>query len=102
MNVKEFKEYLKLFKDNDLIIDVIKSYLLRISTNTEAEIALQSAFDRLSELAWEDKCKRMNLENQLIMTKSYLKGEIYTDEETARKMLHKQIQNIEDVLENEK
>lgn len=100
MNVKEFKEYLKLFKDNDLIINVIQSYLTT-ATNTECEIALQSAFDRLKLLAWEDKCKRMNLEQQLIMTKMYLKGEIYTDEKTAREMLYKQILNIEKVLENE-
>ena len=100
MTVKEFKEYLKLFKDNDLIINVIQTYL-RTATNTEVEVALQSAFDRLKSLAWEDKCKRMNLENQLIMTKMYLKGELYTDEKTAREMLYKQIKNIEKVLENE-
>ena len=100
MNVKEFKEYLKSFKDNDLIINVIQSYLTA-ATNTECEIVLQSAFDRLKSLAWEDKCKRMNLEQQLIMTKMYLKGEMYTDEKTAREMLYKQIQNIEKVLENE-
>ena len=101
MTVKEFKEYLKLFKDNDLIVEVFQGYLKRFGTNTECEIALQSAFDRLKSLAWEDKCKRMNLEQQLIMTKMYLKGEMYTDEKTAREMLYKQILNIEKVLENE-
>lgn len=35
---------------------------------------------------------------QLKMTKSYLKGEMYTDKETAEKMLHRQIENIEDTL----
>lgn len=101
MNVKEFKEYLKSFKDNDLIVEVFQGYLKRFGTNTECEIVLQSAFDRLKSLAWEDKCKRMNLEQQLIMTKMYLKGEMYTDEKTAREMLYKQILNIEKVLENE-
>ena len=101
MNVKEFKEFLNLFKDNDLIIEVFQDYLKRFGTNTECEISLQSAFDRLKELAWEDKNKRMNLEQQLEMTKMYLKGEMYADEETARKMLYKQIANIEEVLKNE-
>lgn len=101
MTVKEFKEYLNLFRDNDLIIEVFKDYLKRFGTNTECEIALQTAFDRLRELAWKDKSKRMNLENQLIMTKMYLKGELYTDEKTAREMLYKQILNIEEVLGNE-
>lgn len=36
--------------------------------------------------------------NQLKMTKSYLKGEMYTDKETAEKMLYRQIENIEDTL----
>ena len=35
---------------------------------------------------------------QLKMTKSYLKGEMYTDKETAEKMLNRQIENIEDTL----
>ena len=100
MTVKKFKEFLNSFKDNDLIIEVFQDYLKRFSTNTECEIALQSAFDRLKELAWEDKNKRMNLEQQLKMTKMYLKGEMYTDEEAAREMLHKQIANIEEVLGN--
>lgn len=100
MNVKKFKEYLESFNDNDLTINVIKKYLSN-ATNSEVEIALQSAFDRLTELAWRDKNKRMDLENQLIMTKRYLKGEMYADEETARKMLYKQIQNIEEVVGDE-
>lgn len=100
MTVKEFKEYLNLFRDNDLIINVIQSYL-RTATNTEVEVALQTAFDRLKSLAWEDKSKRIELENQLEMTKTYLKGELYTDEETATEMLYKQILNIEEVLKNE-
>ena len=100
MNVKEFKEFLNLFKDNVLIIEVFQIYLERFGTDTECEIALQSAFDKLKELAWEDKNKRMNLEQQLKMTKMYLKGEMYTDEKTAREMLHKQIANIEEVLDN--
>lgn len=35
---------------------------------------------------------------QLKMTMSYLKGEMYTDKETAEKMLQIQIENIEDAL----
>lgn len=35
---------------------------------------------------------------QLKMTKSYLKGEMYNDKEIAAKMLHRQIENIEDTL----
>lgn len=100
MIVKEFKEYLELFNDNTLIIDVIISYL-STATNTETEMALQSAFDRLKQLAWQDKNKCINLEQQLIMTKNYLKGKMYIDEETAKEMLLKQIENIEKVLENE-
>lgn len=98
MNVKEFKEYLELFNDNTLIVDVIADYLSN-AANTETEIVLQSAFNRLKELAWQDKCKRMDLEQQLTMTKAYLKGELYSDEETARENLWKQIKNIEEVLE---
>ena len=100
MTVKEFKKFIESFKDNNLAIDVIKEYLSN-ATNVETEIALQSTFDRLKELAWKDKNKRMRLEQQLNMTKRYLKGEMYIDEETAREMLYKQIENIEKVLENE-
>lgn len=100
MNIKDFKEYLNLYSDNDLIIKVFQDYLKRFGTNTECEVILQNAFDRLKELAWEDKNRRMNLEQQLKMTKMYLKGEMYTDEETAREMLYKQIANIEEVLDN--
>ena len=99
MNVKKFKKYLELYSDEDLIIDVFAHYL-KIATNTETEIALQSAFNRLKQLAWKDKCKRINLEQQLEMTKSYLKGEMYKDEKTAREMLWKQIANIEEVLKD--
>ena len=98
MNVKEFKEWLEIYKDNDLIIDVFQGYIKDFGTNTECEIALQSAFDRLKEIAWTDKCKRMNLEQQLKMTKMYLKGEMYTNEEYSRQMLPRQIANIEEVL----
>ena len=35
---------------------------------------------------------------QLKMTKLYLKGEMYTNKETAEKMLNRQIENIEDTL----
>ena len=98
MNVKEFKEWLEIYKDNDLIIEVFQDYLKRFGTNTECEIALQSAFDRLKEIAWNDKCKRMNLEQQLKMTKMYLKGEMYNNEDYARQMLPRQIANIEEVL----
>ena len=100
MNVKEFKEWLEIYKDNDLIIEVFQDYLKRFGTNTECEIALQSAFDRLKELAWNDKCKRSNLEQQLKMTKMYLKGEMYINEEYARQMLPRQIANIEEVLDD--
>lgn len=98
MNVKEFKEWLEIYKDNDLIIDIFREYLKIFGTNTECEIALQSAFDKLKEIAWTDKCKRMNLEQQLKMTKMYLKGEMYTDKEYAKQMLPRQIANIEEVL----
>lgn len=100
MIVKEFKKYLELFDDKMFIIDVIKGYL-STATNAEVEVALQSAFDRLKQLAWRDKCKCMSFEQQLQMTKSYLKGEMYTNEQTAREMLGKQIKNIEKVLEDE-
>ena len=80
MNVKEFKEWLEIYKDNDLIINVFQIYIERFGTNTECEITLQSAFDKLKEIAWVDKCKRMNLEKQLCMTAMYLKGEMYTNE----------------------
>jgi hypothetical protein len=102
MNVKEYKEWLEIYKDDDLIIDVFQEYIKIFGTNTECEIALQSAFDKLKEIAWNDKCKRMNLEQQLKMTKMYLKGEMYTNEEYARQMLPRQIANIEEVLENDK
>lgn len=102
MNIKDFKEYLNLYSDNDLIIKVFQDYLKRFGTNTECEVILQNAFDRLKELAWEDKNKRINLEQQLKMTKMYLKGEMYTDKETAREMLYKQIANIEEVLDDNK
>lgn len=102
MNIKDFKEYLNLYSDNDLTIKVFQDYLKRFGTNTECEVILQNAFDRLKELAWEDKNKRINLEQQLKMTKMYLKGEMYTDEETAREMLYKQIANIEEVLDDNK
>lgn len=102
MNIKDFKEYLNLYSDNDLIIKVFQDYLKRFGTNTECEVILQNAFDRLKELAWEDKNKRINLEQQLKMTKMYLKGEMYTNEETAREMLYKQIANIEEVLDDNK
>lgn len=101
MNVKEFKEWLEIYKDNDLIIDVFQRYIKDFGTNTECEIALQSAFDRLKEIAWTDKCKRMNLEQQLKMTKMYLKGEMYNNKEYAKQMLPRQIENIEKVLEDE-
>ena len=102
MTVKDFKEYLNLYSNNDLIIKIFQDYLKRFGTNTECEVILQSAFDRLKELSWEDKNKRMNLEQQLKMTKMYLKGEIYTDEKTAREMLYKQIANIEEILDDNK
>ena len=98
MNIKEFKEFLLSYKDTDLIIWAIQEYIRRFGTNTECEVALQTSFDKLKDIAWKDKCKRMNLEQQLEMTKSYLKGEMYTDEETAKIMLSKQIANIEEVL----
>lgn len=98
MTVKEFKEWLEIYKDNDLIIEVFQEYIKLFAGNTECEKALQSAFDRLKELAWTDKCKRMNLEQQLKMTKMYLKGEMYIDEDYARQMLSRQIKNIEEVL----
>lgn len=98
MNVKEFKDFLKLFKDDDLIINVFQEYIKRFGTNTECEVALQSAFDKFKDIAWTDKCKRINLEQQLSVTQMYLKGEMYTDEETAKRMLGKQIKNIEEVL----
>ena len=101
MNVKEFKEFLLAYKDTDLIIWAIQEYIRRFGTNTECEIALQSSFDKLKEIAWDDKNKRMILEKQLCMTAMYLKGEMYTDEEYAKQMLPRQIQNIEEVLENE-
>lgn len=101
MNVKDFKEWLEIYKDTDLIIEVFHNYLKIFGTNTECEIALQSAFDRLKELAWKDKSKRMSLEKQLCMTAMYLKGEMYANEEYARQMLPRQIQNIEEVLKDE-
>ena len=101
MNVKEFKEWLEIYKDNDLIIEVFQNYIKIFGTNTECEIALQSAFDKLKEIAWADKSKRINLEKQLCMTAMYLKGEMYKDEEYARQMLPRRIQNIEEVLNNE-
>ena len=101
MNVKKFKEFLLAYKDTDLIIEAIQEYIRRFGTNTECEVALQTSFDRLKDIAWKDKCKRMNLEKQLCMTAMYLKGEMYQDEEYARQMLSRQIQNIEEVLKNE-
>ena len=101
MNVKAFKKWLEIYKDNDLIIDVFKEYIKIFGTNTECEIALQSAFDKLKEIARTDKGKRMNLEKQLCMTAMYLKGEMYTNEEYAKQMLPRQIQNIEEVLKDE-
>ena len=101
MNVKEFKEWLEIYKDTDLIINVFQEYIKIFGTNTECEIALQNAFDKLKEIAWKDKSKRMSLEKQLCMTAMYLKGEMYKDEEYARQMLPRQIQNIEDILKNE-
>lgn len=100
MTIKELKGIIELFRDNDSAIEVIKK-CLSIATIYESEIALQSAFDRLKVLAFEQKNKCMNLERQLIMTKMYLKGEMYTDEKIAREMLDKQILNIEKVLEND-
>ena len=100
MNVKDFKEWLEIYKDTDLIINVFQEYIKIFGTNTECEIALQSAFDKLKEIAWKDKSKRMSLEKQLCMTTMYLKGEMYTNEETARQMLPRQIQNIEEILKN--
>lgn len=100
MNVRELKKIMEAFSDDDLAIGVVKTYL-SIATNTETEIALQSAFDRLKELAWKDKSKRMILEQQLKMTGMYLKGEMYKDEEYAKQMLPKQIQNIDEVLRDD-
>lgn len=42
--------------------------------------------------------KKSLFEEQLRMTGMYLKGEMYSNEETARDMLYKQIENIEEVL----
>ena len=97
MFVNQFKKFLQRYGENDLIINVFADYLKNAS-HMETEIALQSAFDRLKKLAIDDKFRCYVLEQQLYMTKSYLKGEMYTDEETAKKMLNKQIENIEGVL----
>lgn len=102
MNIKEFKEFLKLFGDDDLIISAIQEYINKFGTNTECEILLQASFDRLKDLAWKDKSKRMILEKQLKQTSMYLKGEMYEDEEYAKQMLPRQIKNIDEVLKNEK
>ena len=100
MNVKEFKEFLNRYPNNELAITAIQDFI-KLFTNTECEIILQASFDRLKDIAWADKWKRMSLEQQLQMTKSYLKGEMYSNEEFAKQMLPKQIKNIEEVLNNE-
>lgn len=101
MNVKEFKEFLKLFGDNELIISAIQEYIKKFGTNTECEIALQTSFDRLKKLAWKDKHERMVLTQQLKQTSMYLKGEMYKDEEYAKQMLSRQIENIDEVLKQD-
>ena len=98
MNIKEFKEFLELFKENDSAIGAIQQYIKDFGTNTECEIALQTSFDRLKDLAWKDKSKRRILEKQLKQTSMYLKGEMYEDEKYAKQMLPRQIKNIEEVL----
>lgn len=98
MTVKDLKEWLEAYDDRCLAILPIKEYLNTFGTDTECELILQASFDRIKELAWKDKSKRMILEKQLKQTSMYLKGEMYIDAEYAKQMLPRQIKNIEEVL----
>lgn len=98
MNVREFKEYLKEFDDKNTIVRAMMYWINNIATDYEIE--------SICRIALEKACLQMNyhgirseaLEQQLTQTKMYLKGEMYKDEETAKEMLYKQIENIERVL----
>lgn len=99
MTVKEFKNYLRQFRDDESVTDVISAYIC-CTKHEECTYILQQAVDRLSRIAAYTSHKNTMLTQQLTMTQLYLQGDMYKDEETARAMLPVQIDNIEKVLHN--
>lgn len=101
MNVKEFKEFLNQYNDNYMVIHIIYDYLNTIATPFEIKKITEYSVETLVKIMNKYFYKSANYKEQLSMTNMYLKGEMYKDEEYARQMLPKQIQNIEEVLKDE-
>ena len=97
MNVAEFKNYLRQFRDDESVLDVISAYIGCTGTE-DCTYILQKATDRLYYIASSSVHKSKVLRTQLDMTQMYLKGEMYKDPEIAKQMLPLQIANIEKVL----
>ena len=97
MNVAEFKKYLRQFRDEESVLDVIAAYI-GCTCSEDCTYILQQATDRLYYIASLATHKSKILRTQLDMTQMYLKGELYKDSEVAKQMLPLQIANIERVL----
>lgn len=98
MNVREFKEYLKRYSGNVSMANVMVHFLIYEATDFELEsiskYAVDTAYRRMKQYTTEND----RFKQQLTQTKMYLKGEMYKDEETAKEMLYKQIENIERII----
>ena len=100
MNVAEFKNYLRQFRDEESVLDVIKAYI-GCTDLEDCTYILEQATDRLYSIASSATNKHRVLRTQLEMTQMYLKGELYKDSEVAKQMLPLQVSNIERTLDND-
>lgn len=93
--VKELKELLASENDNanvkDVIVSLVNTYL---DYQTVSDISI-AATTRLTNENAHNLHSNTLLRDQLLMTKMYLNGEMYTDAKYAKDMLPLQIQNID-------
>lgn len=102
MTIKTFLEivnmYVELYNENDDCSKLLEFIIPSLPENS-LKTTIKLARQELDNRARHTKHYKELFEEQLNQTLAYLKGEMYTDEDTAKQMLSKQIENIERVLE---
>lgn len=97
MNKLEFIKKVENLSEEDFCFELFNLLMNDLENHSLGKLMLLS-IQEIAERHYRADYLQGLYKEQLKMTKSYLKGEIYIDKETAEKMLHKQIENIEDTL----
>jgi hypothetical protein len=101
MKIKDLKVLMEAYSDDSLAITFINSLINYHLNDGELILTNDTLQTKLKHRLYKIDSDKRILGTQLKQTNMYLKGEMYKDEDTARNMLSKQIQNIEEALKYE-